>query len=291
MIWFFLIITAVFFIVFETVLEKRTLSSIGTLEFAAMFAFGNAIVLSPFLLVADLSQLNPTILLLIYVASIVSTTTSLLIFKTMKHSALSEAAPILALLPLVVTLLAFLFLGEKVNLVQIFGLILIVVGIMFLEFKNFETGRGIFQKGRKRYILYILLCLLFGGLGAIFDRVLLFRLELNSLTYLAIIQIFIALNYLFFLSIKPKRFSSLKISISDFWKIIFLISLLTVAHRYLYASAIKLATSIGLVVAVYKLSSLFNVFVGEKFFGEKDIVKKIIATLIILSGVFLLVIN
>lgn len=291
MIWFLLVITAVFFIVFETILEKKTLSEARTFDFAAMFAFGNAIVLSPFLIIADLSQINWYIIGVIYAASIFSTLTSLLIFKAMKHGAISEVAPILALLPLVVSLLAFFILGETMNISQVSGLFLMVAGIMFLEFKNFTASNGIFRKGRKRYILYIGLCLILGGIGAIFDRAILSSLNINSLAYLSIVQIFVALNYLVFILIKPKLFSEIKTSISKFWKIVLLISMFTVIHRYLYVSAIKIAASIGLVVAVYKLSSLLNVFVGEKFFGESDILKKIIATLIILSGVFLLVIN
>ncbi len=291
MIWFLLVITAVFFIVFETVLEKKTLSEARTFDFVAMFSFANAIVLSPFLLVADLSQINWYILGIIYSASILSTISSLLIFKAMKHSAISEVAPILAILPLVVSLLAFFVLGETMNFIQVIGLFLMVAGVMFLEFKNFKSGDGIFRKGRKRYILYIFLCLILGGAGAVFDKAILSRFDINSLAYLAIVQIFIALNYLLFIGIKPKLFSELKGSVYKFWKIILLISLFTVVHRYLYISAIKLAASIGLVVAVYRLSSLFNIFVGEKFFGETDILKKIVATLIILSGVFLLVIS
>lgn len=291
MIWFLLTITAVFFVTFETILEKRTLSEARTLDFAAMFAFGNAIILSPFLLIADFSQIDWHILGLIYLASLFSTVTSLLVFKALKHSAISEVAPILALLPLVVSLLAFFILGERMNLVQATGLLLMVAGIMFLEFKNFKAASGIFRKGRKRYILYIALCLILGGISAIFDRAILSGLKINSLAYLAIIQIFISFNYLIFIGIKPHLFYGLKGSISKFWKIILFISFFTVSHRYLYVSAIKIAASIGLVVAVYKLSSLFNVFVGEKFFGESDILKKIIATLIILGGVFLLVLN
>ncbi|MFZ4648373.1 MAG: EamA family transporter [Patescibacteria group bacterium] len=291
MIWFLLVITAVFFIVFETILEKRTLSEARTFGFAAMFAFGNAIISIPFLLVANFSNINWHILIVIYIASLFSTVTSLLIFKAMKHSAISEVAPILALLPLVVSLFAFFILGEKINIFQLSGLILMVLGIMFLEFKNFEHSSGIFKKGRKRYLLYIALCLVLGAICSIFDKAILSGLNINSLAYLAIIQIFIAFNYLIFISVKPNLFPNFKLDLYKFWKVILLISFLAVIHRYLYISAIKITASIGLVVAVYKLSSLFNVFIGKKFFGEDDILKKILATIIILGGVFLLVVN
>jgi drug/metabolite transporter (DMT)-like permease len=289
--WFLLVITAVFFIVFETILEKKTLSEARTFGFAAMFVFGNAIISIPFLFIADVSQVNWYLLIIIYIASLFSTITTLLIFKAMKHGAISEVAPILATLPLIVSLFAFLFLGETMNAIQITGLFLMATGIMFLEFKNFKSDNGIFRKGRKRYLLYIILCLVLGGIGAIFDKSILSGLNINSLAYLSVIQIFIAINYLIFIGFKPNLFPDFKSDLFKFWKIVLLISFFAFIHRYLYVSAIKMAASIGLVVAVYRLSSLFNVFIGKKFFGENDILKKIIATIIILVGVFLLVIK
>lgn len=73
------------------------------------------------------------------------------------------------------------------------------------------------------------------------------------------------------------------------WKIVLFISGLTVAHRYMYASAIQVAASIGLVVAIYKLSSLSNVIAGGKFFAEGSILKKIAVSMVVLSGTVLLV--
>jgi hypothetical protein len=59
----------------------------------------------------------------------------------------------------------------------------------------------------------------------------------------------------------------------------------------MYTSAIQVAASIGLVVAVYRLSSLFHVVSGCKFFAEDGILRKVIASIIIFSGTILLVIN
>jgi drug/metabolite transporter (DMT)-like permease len=291
MTWFFFAITAVFFIAIETVVEKRTLAKARSFEFAAMFAFGNAIVLTPFLLVADLSQINVFILGLIFLASIPSAGSSIFIFKTIKHNQLSEAAPILALMPLVVTLFAYVLLNEKMTILQLSGIMLIVVGMIFLELKNFRLNSGIFTKGRGKYILYILLYLLIGGFSAMFDRVILFRYQINPLAYLILIQLFIAANYTIFFLCKRKLITDLKIGIKQSWKIIFFVSLLTVTHRYLYASAIQLAASMGMVVAIYRLTALFNVFAGGKFFAEDGISRKVMASMVILSGTLLLVLK
>lgn len=291
MTWFFLTIVAVFFIVLETILEKKTLSDARSMDFAVMFAFGNAIVLTPFIFVADFSQLNFFVLAMIFLASIPSTVASLLVFKTIKHNQLSEAAPILALMPLVVTLFAYLILGERITAMQSFGLFLIIGGMIYLELNNFKFSNGIFRKGRGKYILFIFLYLIIGGVSAMFDRVFLFRYKISPLSYLIFIQIFIATNYILFFLCKPKLVGEFRNSVKKSWKVVLLVSLLTVSHRYMYASAIQIAASMGLVAAVYKMSSLFHVFVGGKFFAEDGIIKKSIASVFILGGVILLVVK
>ena len=291
MTWFFLTIVAIILIAMEAIFEKKTLTGAKSLEFAAMFAFGNAIILTPFVFVADLSQINMNVLGVIFLISLPSAGVSLLAFKTIKHNQLSEAAPILALSPLFVALFSFMILGEKMTMLQLVGLFVMVVGMMFLELRNFKLSSGIFIRGRGRYIIYILLYLLLGGLLAIFDRAILFNYKINPLSYLIIIQLCIAANFAMFFFSKPHLMKSLKSSIGQSWKIVLLISIMTVSHRYMYASAIQVATSMGMVVAVYKLSSLFHVFSGGKIFAEDRIAQKVIASIIILSGTVLLIVS
>ena len=54
--------------------------------------------------------------------------------------------------------------------------------------------------------------------------------------------------------------------------------------------AVQLAPSMGIVVAVYKISEISNVLAESKFFSEGNISLKIIASLIIISGTVLLLI-
>ncbi len=294
MTWFFLTITAVLFIVIETVLEKKTLFQARSLEFAALFAFSNALISIPLVFMADFAQINPFVIGIIFLASLPSAGASLLVFKTIKHNQLSETAPILALMPLVVTIFAYIALGEKMTGIQLLGVLLIVGGMIFLELKNFKLNCGIFREGRSKYVYYILLYLLIGGISAIFDRIILFRYQVNPLAYLVFIQFFIAVSYATFFAYrlyKRQITGEMKKDVKQSWKIIFFISLLTVAHRYMYASAIQVAASIGMVIAIYKMSSLFHVFTGGKFFAEDGIFRKVVASVIILGGTIMLVIS
>lgn len=291
MLWFLLTIVAIFFIAIETVIEKKTLTKAGSLEFAASFAFCNALISVPFIFFADFSQMNLQFLGMIFLSSLPSTGVAFLIFKTIKHNQLSEAAPILALSPLFVALFSFLILGEKMSYWQMGGLFLMIGGIIFLEIRNFKISDGIFRSGREKYIFYIFLYLFVGGVSAVFDRVILYRYQADPLTYLIVIQMFIALNFAIFLGIKPKIAIEAKESFKKIWKAAILISAMTVIHRYLYASAIQTAASMGMVVAVYRLSSLFHVFSGGTFFAEGGMWRKIIASLIVIVGTALLVLS
>lgn len=291
MAWFFLTIVAVLFVVAETVIEKRMLARVGSVDFAAAFALGNALMLVPLLFMADVSHLDPFILFLIFLSAVPSAGASFLVFKTIKHNQLSEAAPILALLPLVVAMLAFVLLGEKMTLSQYAGMFLMAGGMVFLEMKNMKIRDGIFRQGRGRYVLYIVLYLFVAAISSIFDRLLLSGYRINALTYLMFIQFFIVLCYGAYYVTRPKEIISLIANIKSSWRIFFLISLLTVTHRWLYTYAIQIATSIGVVVAVYKLSALLHVFSGKKFFGERDIFRKAVAGVVILGGTILLAIT
>lgn len=288
--WFYLTMGAVLLIAVETVLEKKTLSQTRSFEFAAMFAFGNAVVLTPFLLFMDNVRIDPFLLGVILLASFPSTGASFFVFKAIKHAQLSEVAPILALSPLVITLFAYWILGEKMSAIQLLGIFLMVGGMLVLELKNFKAGMGIFLRGRRKYIFYILLTLLLGGISAMFDRVLLSHFHVNPLLYVIYVQIFIAINYALFFLFRSHLLIGLKQSIRKSYKIILCISVLTVAHRYLHASAVQVAVSMGMVATVHKLAVLFHVFSGGKFFAEEGIFKKALAGVVILGGITLLIV-
>lgn len=289
MTWPYLILIAVLFITAESVLEKKTLTVARTLEFASLFAICNVFFSLPLLYVSDFTNVNYGMVLLVFLSAIPSAGASLLIFKSLKHNELSEVAPLFASLPLIVTLAAYIFLGEKVLAIQVFGMVLMTVGIFILEINNFKNDDGIFKKGRGKYIAYIFFSLILTTLSALLDRIILFKFKFNISTYLILTHFFIASFFVSIFCLKPSWLKNLFKTFKEYWKIIILISFLTVIHRYLYITAIQIATSVGLVIAIYKLSELTSIIAGGKFFSEKNITRKVLAGLIILVGASLLI--
>jgi drug/metabolite transporter (DMT)-like permease len=288
MTWFFLALAAALLVSSNTILQKKALLASRSVEFSWILACCNAILSLPFFLFADFSNIDAYVLAVIFMGSLITTGSLFLSTKSLKHAEVSETSPLFALSPLVAALLAFLFLAEKITQVHFIGLLLMAGGIFFLEAKNMRISSGIFRKGREKYLLFTLLCVFLFGIGTVFDRVILSSYHVDPLAYLAIIHMILAMNFsiIFFVGSISKQ--DLAAEIRKTWKIILLISVLTYFQRYFYANAVQVAASLGLVVAVKRLSALFNVVAAGRFFHEQDIARKAAATAVIVVGTALL---
>jgi drug/metabolite transporter (DMT)-like permease len=105
---------------------------------------------------------------------------------------------------------------------------------------------------------------------------------------LAISQILIAINFGFLMLYKKINLALIiKNSFSKNIKTILLVAVLTVSYRVAQNYAVSLA-AVGLVTAVKRSSSLFTTLIGGEIFHEKELIKKSVACLIMILGVFLI---
>jgi uncharacterized membrane protein len=74
------------------------------------------------------------------------------------------------------------------------------------------------------------------------------------------------------------------------WKFLLLVAILTSLHRWMQGEATALA-AVGLVIAIKRSSALFTTVIGGELFKEKDLMRKSIACLIMIGGVFLIAVR
>lgn len=287
--WFLLAFAAALLTAGHTMLEKKAVSEGRTLEVSWILALVNAIFSIPFFWFADFSGITLPVVGYIFIASVFGASALFLATKSLKHTEVSESSPFFALSPLVAATLAFLFLHEKITGSHFIGFILMVGGIFFLELKNFRLLSGIFAKGREKYVLYTLTAVLLFGVSSLFDRIILSIYEIDTLAFLVLIHMFLAIHFSVIFLLQPISKKELVSSLRENWYLIILLGIITYLQRYFYASAIQVAMSLGMVAAVKRLSSLFTVIIGGSLFHEHDVVRKTIATMIILFGLVLLV--
>ena len=268
------------------IIEKKVLFKEHPLNFCTLLALFS-VILSFILLPLVNLNMDKNLLAVIYISSIGWTFSGWYFAKAMHHMQLSSSTPLLNFTPAIVTVFAFIFLRDILSLNQFLGIGLLVIGAYVLETHNKEDLLHPFRSlFKSKYGQYIILSIIINAASSILDKFILGFI--NSITYIFTIQIFILINFIALMYIFEDGLGPIKIGIKKigFW--ILLTALLTVSRRIFTAEAISL-THVGLVIAILYTSTLITVIFGGQLFHEKHLLKKAIAVIIMLSGVFLII--
>lgn len=289
-VWFIYAFLTAILISIALIIEKKTLLKEHAMEFCAVLSLFTLLVSLPLFLFIDYSKLQLMQLALLFFLSVIGSIGFLLVTKSVRHMEISSSSPLLALSPGVIALFAFIFLGESLTLKQIGGIGFLIFGSYILETKsahNLLEPLKIFAKSR--YIHYILLALLLFGITAVFERFILFHLDMEPVAFIAFVHVFLAVNFFAMLHLFHDGFRGVKRGVKRVGWWVFLVAVFLVGSRLAQASAIKLAY-VGLVVSIKRFSVFFTVLIGGKLFREKNVFRKSIASLIMILGIVLIAI-
>ena len=165
-----------------------------------------------------------------------------------------------------------------------------LAGTYILEIKKnsknyFEPFKGLLNS--KKY-LYVFSALILFTATSLLDRVLLKDYNLPPFTFMAFQQLFYAFIFTVVVLVKNR---SITVPVKEITKktfyLLIIISVFTVMYRYTQIEATKLVP-VALVLSVKRLSVLFAMILGGRLFSEDNLVRRIIAALIILTGTAIL---
>ena len=288
--WVFYAITAAVLVSAAVMFEKKSLLREHAMQFSAVLAIVNVVVAFPFLIVADYSSLNLQIVIIMFFVSILGSLAFLFMAKSVRHLEISISAPLLALSPALTAFLGFILLGELLTLVQISGMGLIVFGSYVITINKNETfTHGVLKFFKFKYYRFILFSILLYSFASIADKFLLVTFDLEPMTYVAIMQIFIAFHLFVMISLIHRGYKDIFDGFKRARWLILFVSVCTVGYRVAQTEAIKQAP-VGLVIAIKRMSALIVVALSGSLFHEKHVFKKLLATLIMILGVVLIVI-
>jgi drug/metabolite transporter (DMT)-like permease len=289
MTWIIYSLTAMALVATAMILEKKSLLREHAMQFSAVLAIVNMIIALPFLITANYSTLNLQIVTLMFFASILGSLAFLFMAKSVRHTEISIAAPLLALSPALTALIGFIILGEKIGIYQILGILLIVAGSYVITLRKEETFiQGIIKVFKYKYYRFIIFAIILYSFASVVDKFFLTTYNLDATTYVAIMQIFIALHLFMMISVFHNGINDIKEGFKQAKWLILLIAVCTVGYRVAQSEAFKLAET-GIVIAVKRASALIVVLVGGEMFQEKHLIKKTIAALIIVAGILLII--
>ena len=285
MTWFAYAVLSAFFAALSSILEKKTLQRLHTIDFSTSLAFAAAVITLPTLFTASWDNISLTVLAAIFLVSLLAAIAFMEVTRGVRHLEISSSGPLFLMSPMITALLGFVFLKEHLTDYEILGMLLLLLGTYILETRHFfHAGEFFANLFGDKYARVIMGGLLIYGFTSIGDRIILAYWEVEPLLYVALAQIFIALIFLLFTLV---RNGSLVPAFSIFktnWKSIVLVAILTSAYRFMQAEATALA-AVGLVVAIKRSSTLFTTLIGGELFHDHGLLRKTIACLIMIIGV------
>ncbi|MBI9067383.1 MAG: hypothetical protein JEZ09_08835, partial [Salinivirgaceae bacterium] len=87
-----------------------------------------------------------------------------------------------------------------------------------------------------------------------------------------------------------KAKNTISSTLKNSWKLILLISVFTIIYRYSHILAIK-AGSVALVLSIKRTSVFFATVIGGHYFNEKNLLRKSLATLLMIAGAICIILG
>ena len=277
------------------IIEKKILKNTHALQFSLSLAITNFFVSIPFLLFVDLSTIPPQAWVFMFGASVFGSFAFLFITKAMRHLELSIVSPMTNINPMVLSLFAFIFLGERITSIQIGGILLVAMGAYLLEWSKYHSSliAPIQELMKSKYSALILVSSILYGFSSLMDRQVLNvdGLAVSPFAYIFIVQAFISFNFATMTLIKHRNsFEEMKLAYHSQWKLFFLSAILVTGYRLLQSMAVAI-TFVSLVIPIKRLSVLFTTIIGGEIFHEKNLFHKAIACCIMLLGSYFILLG
>lgn len=197
------------------------------------------------------------------------------IIKALSCGELSALAPINSYKPIVALCFGILLLSEIPTLQEIIAILLIIFGTFVLG-----THKIFYAKAT----LYRFFALFFSGTEAIFiKKVIILSNITSAFLYWALAGFLFSL---IFLLISKHKVIIQKSDIKYQLALIIMVAIMQYTTNYVF-SKINVAHAL----ALFQLSTVISVFLGVNIFKEKDLIKKLVATIIMVIGAIILILS
>ncbi len=266
----------------EKILRRHVLIKEDSVCYAFLFGLFAAVVLLPLFFIRYEPPVNNNAWLLVILSGVLWTLYGLLLAKAYTYLEASVASPISRLKLFFVLLLSIIFLNETISVSKIIGTTLIFMGVVIINLKS----RNFLESFKEKGVVLIIISTFVISIALLVDK---YAMNFFSVeTYTAPVYLMSPLLLIpFILKRKDHLKSILKRSLIP----VFFTSLLSVGYYYLILNAFKYAEA-SIVVPITEISTLFTVLGGIFILKErKNIMRKVIATIIVIFGAILLSIN
>jgi len=263
----------------NAVLHRKAVVNESTLAYAFLFNLIGGILFIPFLIMEFSLPTGWLPWAVVVIASTLWALVGVVAFKSVKLVDVSVRAPLSESKLIMLLIFSVIFLREVITAEKVMGTIIVFFGFLVLYYGRKTKLFSWSDKGIKLVILASFLI----ALASIVDKYALTFFTAGTYGFFAFI-----LPGLFLGGFAMRKKERVKSLLKNKLKILLSVTVLTVLFYYLKLKAYELV-DVSIAYPVIRSAVIVSVLGGIIFLGErKQIVKKLVATLIVLAGVVLL---
>jgi len=283
--WYFYALIAAIFVTFQNTIKKHSLNKNNIFQYMFLEWFVLLILCLFIPIFIDITDISLTMLVIIGFRSLFLVAAIYFMNKAIQEMDLSEVTPLMNLQPLTILLVATIFLSEIIKLWQLFGIILLVLGTYLLEKgPNKDFLYPLRRLIKSQYIHHVIFAILAYTVSGVIAKVTLDSIHFSTLLFYSVIYEFLMITFVYFMFDKGIN-GFRKISKFDLFNSSLIgISGFLIGSFYFYSLSLA---PVSLVIPVYRMSSLFTIFVGGKLFHEHNMIIKSLACLFMIIGTFM----
>lgn len=180
-------------------------------------------------------------------------------------------------------LLSVILLGEKITLTTIIGIIVVIIGLILV---NMGSNKKEKKETSLKLIIILLVSCLFTSTSAIIDKTVLKNITTDQLLFWFLL--FLTVIFWFVLGVKKTKID-FKSASKNYWLLV-VAAALTFGDKLLYVANTIPESKVSIMTIIKQFSAIEMVLLGKIVFKEKNITKKLLCSLLIISGIILTII-
>jgi len=282
--WYVYIIIASACASITSIYRKKTLFTVHALEFTSFRAITTLVLVGITGFFVDLT-IEPTQAMFIFILAALTTLGIITRNHVVRHADLSVVAPLGGIMNFFVLLLAIVYLKEIPSATKFIGLSITVIGILVLQYQTSlkETVHSITKKKVFRQFIFALILFAISTVGV--RQVL---LTLSPFTLLFYFWLFIGIQTLL-IEVIFFGLGDLKDFKKEGKKIIFISIFMYIFNLLMYIGMSFPEAQVALTRTLSGIGTVFVTFAGGRLFNEGHLLKKTIASIIIVLGSMLII--
>ena len=186
-------------------------------------------------------------------------------------------------------ILSFIVLGEQITIITLIGISIVIAGLILVN-KTTKKERGKEKDTSFKLVLILLVSCLLNSISSIIDKKVLMHITSSQLQFWFLL--FLSIYYWIILLIKNRKKKYTKNNISrkinnlknNYWIPIASICLV-VGDRFLFMANATPDSQVIVITMLKQLSVIISILIGKFMFKEKDTIKKLLYSILIILGI------